>query len=141
MNWRLPGMVTLWGAIVLHLITGVMLILVPQELRTVSTAIPLAWFSQDGAGLMYLLVAALAWQGLKKPSFRGALLGAPQQAMLYLALASAFTSSVSGVYPDGTTVTPGHIFTDQMLTMLFPLIHGACLISYHGYGRWKAKLS
>lgn len=127
-------MLIIMYAIVVHLITGVVLILNPDAGASTgpSSVVQLLFDSTLLAGLAMLVAAGLAIAAhLYRPLRSWAYL--PQQLLLVVAALGALVAVVMGNYADGVVRPTLFIATDQLPVMLMPIFHALAIIFSRDY--------
>jgi hypothetical protein len=121
-------------AIVVHVITGVVLILNPDAGASTgpSSVVQLFFDSSLFAGVAMLVAAALAaGASLHRPWRSWAYW--PQQLLLVVAAIGALVAVVMGNYADGVVRPTMFIATDQLPVMLMPIFHAIAIVLSRDY--------
>ena len=121
-------------AIVVHLITGVVLIADPDAGASTgpSSVVQLFFDSSLLAGIAMLVAAGLAIGAhLYRPWRSWAYW--PQQLLLVVAAIGALVAVVMGTYADGVARPTLFIATDQLPVMLMPIFHAFAIIFSRDY--------
>ena len=128
------GMLIILYAIVVHVITGIVLILNPDAGASTgpSSVVQLFFDSSLLAGVAMLIAAALATGAhLYRPWRSWAYW--PQQLLLVVAAIGALVAVVMGNYADGVVRPTLFIATDQLPVMLMPIFHAVAIIFSRDY--------
>lgn len=128
------GALVIIYAIVVHLITGVVLIVNPDAGASTgpSSVVQLLFGSSMLAGLAMIIAATLAIAAhLHRPLRSWAFW--PQQMLLVVAAVGALVAVVMGNYADGTVRPTLFIATDQLPVMLLPFFHALAIIFSRDY--------
>jgi len=127
-------MLIIMYAIVVHVITGVVLIINPDAGASTgpSSVVQLFFDSSLLAGIVMLIAAGLAMAAhLHRPLRSWAYW--PQQLLLVVAAVGALVAVVMGNYADGTVRPTLFIATDQLPVMLLPFFHALAIVFSRDY--------
>jgi hypothetical protein len=115
-----------WGATLLHIVIGTLLLLNPAAGRSTGPAEVVQFLGLTGAGIAMLTASVLAIGAIVlRRAADWAIIGLllPQQVLLYVAAWGGFQAILNGQYADGVARPYEFILTDQLPIMLFALIH------------------
>src|SRR3954451_8360464 len=121
-------------AIVVHVITGVVLILNPDAGASTgpSSVVELLFDSSLLAGVAMLVAAGLATGANFYRPWRSWAYW-PQQLLLVVAAIGALVAVVMGNYADGVVRPTLFIATDQLPVMLMPIFHAVAIVLSRDY--------
>ena len=120
-----------WGATILHVIIGSLLLLYPDAGKSTGPAAVVDLFTITPAGIIMLASSVLAVAAivLRRGGNRLHLaLVLPQQALLYIAAFGGLAAVLEGEYADGVTRPYEFILTDQLPIMLLALLHTLAVV-------------
>jgi uncharacterized membrane protein YgcG len=136
---RLPSRPILWLATLLHLITGVMLIIDPRVAQV--TGLKVLAGSGTGTqpalvGLVFVASALFALSALLRDLRAGPAAWTfwaflPQQALAFIMAAGAVYAVMRGFYSSGTVLPRSFIFTDQLPKLLLAILHPFGVLRMH----------
>jgi hypothetical protein len=128
------GALVIFYAIVIHVVTGTILILDPNAGASTgpSSVVQLLFDSELLAGLAMLTAAGLAVAAHVFRPLRSWALW-PQQLLLVVAAIGALVAVVMGNYADNTVRPTLFIATDQLPVMLLPIFHALAIIFSRDY--------
>jgi hypothetical protein len=128
------GALVIFFAIVVHVITGVVLLVDPDAAASTgpSSVVQLLFDSSLLAGVAMLIAAALAIAAHFHRALRSWAYW-PQQMLLVVAAIGALVAVVMGTYADGTVRPTLFIATDQLPVMLLPFFHALAIIFSRDY--------
>jgi hypothetical protein len=128
------GMLIILYAIVVHVITGIVLILNPDAGASTgpSSVVQLLFDSSLLAGVAMLIAAALAAGACLHRPWRSWAYW-PQQLLLVVAAVGALVAVVMGNYADGVVRPTLFIATDQLPVMLLPIFHAVAIVLSRDY--------
>jgi hypothetical protein len=136
---RLPNRPILWMATLLHLVTGVMLIIDPRVAQV--TGLRVLAGSGTGTqpafvGLVFVTSGLFALSALLRDLRVGPAVWTfwafiPQQALAFIMAAGAIYAVMKGFYSSGTVLPRSFIFTDQLPKLLLALLHPFGVLRMH----------
>lgn len=121
---------------------GILALISPETLNTLSTDLVYAALGQQYGGLIYLVFAGLAGYGILHPGTKGFVLGLFQNALLLAAAGRVMGAVVQAHYAGGTAVLSApraFILTDQLLVLTTAVGHLVSLAIYHGTARAQER--